>query len=170
MKKAVILLIMFFTVICNINSETFYVYVEEIYNDEEMNISPPAKDSLLDNMFELGHIVFDDVQGEGDVNWQNEAFERIIGKALFGGAGFCFLVKISSHGELINNEDFMSIETEADYYCIELKTARIISQGSINMDNFYKEEEINKEDLGYLLGNELSYILDNVYKEYIVQL
>lgn len=170
MKKAVLLLIMFFATGFNLYTETLYVYLEETYNDEEVNISPPAKESLLDNLFDMGHIVFDDVQGEGDINWKNEAFENIIGKALFGGARLLFLVRISSHGEIKNNDECVSIESEAEYYCIDLKIARIISRGNINMDNFQKEGEIDKKKLGYLLGNELSYIIDNVYKDYIVHL
>jgi len=169
MKKALLLVIMILALISNLYSETFYIYVEETYNGEEPSICSPAKESLLDGLFELGHIAFDDIEGEGDINWNNEAFDSIINKGLYGGARILFLVNISSHSE-INDDDMLSIVSTAEYYCIDLRIAKIIDFGSINMDNFYKEEQINQEELGFLLGSELSYIVDTVYKEYIVQL
>ncbi len=169
MKKALLLLIMVLALISNLYSETFYIYVEETYNGEEPSVYPPAKESLLDGLFELGHIAFDDVEGEGDINWNNEAFDSLIRKGLFGGARILFIVNISSYSE-INDDDKVSIAATAEYYCIDVRIAKIIARGSINMDNFYKEEQINQEELGFLLGSELSYIVDTVYKEYIVQL
>ena len=168
MKKVFVLLIMIMAIITNLYSETIYIYVEETYNNEEPSISSPAKDGLLDGLFELGHIVFDDVQGEGEINWDNAVFDGLVGKALYGGARFLFLVNIASYGE-VNDDNMISLELAAEYYCIDLRIVKIIARGSLNLDNFYKENEISREELGFSLGNELSFIVDNVYKEYIIE-
>ncbi len=168
MRKVFVLLIMIIIIITNLYSENIYIYVEETYNNEEPSISSPAKNGLLDGLFELGHIVFDDIQGEGEINWDNEVFDGLVGKAAYGGARFLFVVKIATYGE-VNDDNMMSMESIAEYYYIDVRIVQIIAHGSINMDNFYKENEINREELGFSLGSELSFIVDAVYKEYIIE-
>ena len=142
------------------SGETLFVYLEETPNSVGL-YEMPVREGLMSGLFERDHVVFDDVRPAYNVNWQSHGFKQLINSAADGGASILVAVKVTYRFTPLRDE-LKTIDGTARFYCYEVEEERLISHGTVRSDNAGREQEVDREGLGILLGEELSVEIDRV--------
>ena len=112
-------------------------------------------------MFDLNHIVFDNVRPSYRVRWKTAEFKELIHTAADGGAQFLVAARVT----LLSSPYKKAIErlnSSVQYYCYEVKREILVGRGVLTRNNWGREIEINEEKLGLLLGQDLSLEIDRI--------
>jgi hypothetical protein len=148
------------------SSETFFVYLQEADNQEATAESGfPVREGLFGGLFDLNHIVFDDVRANYRIGWSKGEFKKLINTAADGGANYLVAVRVTNQSTPFK-EDVARIKSSVHYYCFEVKKELLIGCGELKRDNWGREQEINQERLGQLLGQDLSLEIDRICRDY----
>jgi hypothetical protein len=153
-------------------ADTFFVYLETAAPQPMSQPAPdgvvsglPVKEGLFDGLFDLKHVVFDNVRPEYTVGWKSAEFEELFETAAGGGAHFMVAAKVSLLSSPYN-ETVSRLQSSVQYYCYEVKREVLVGSGILTRDNRGSEEELDGEQLGLLLGQDLSLEIDRICSLY----
>ncbi len=156
-------------------ADTFFIYLERSDSspvDTTAPLSPngavsgmPVKEGLFDGLFDLNHIVFDDVRPNYRVHWKLAEFKELIDAAADGGAHYLVVARVTLLSAPFA-EDLKRLESTVQYYCYEVKREVLVGRGELTRNNWGRESELNEEKLGLLLGRDLSVEIDRICSNY----
>ena len=170
MGRVLVFCLLSVTVSVSLSAETFFIHFEETdsYPTETADTSSPydasphhsgmvngfaVKEGLFNGLFDLNHIVFDDVRPNYRVRWKTAEFKELIDAAADGGAQYLVAARVTF---------LSSLKSSVHYYCYEVKREVLVGRGVLTRNNWGREVELNEEKLGLLLGQDLSFEIDRI--------
>lgn len=120
-----------------------------------------VKEGLFNGLFDLNHIVFDNVRPSYRVRWQTAEFKELIHTAADGGAQYVVAAKVT-HLSSPYKKAVERLKSTVQYYCYEVKREVLVGRGVLTRNNWGREIELNEEKLGLLLGQDLSFEIDRI--------
>ena len=169
--RVIIFFILFLLLICGgLYSGTFFVYVEEISRDKVLGTFSYVKEGLLEGLFDLNHVVFDDAKRTFGVDWDEKDFENLVEVAVLGGAVFVVAVKVTKTAveKPEVRDETTRLERIAEYYYIEVDSKKLIGSGRLVYNDRDQDISVNEETIDFMAGEEISYQIESIWREYFV--
>jgi len=178
MRRILVFCLLSGTMSVLLSADTIFIYLERtnMHQNEAADATSPynssphhggtvngftVKEGLIDGLFDLNHIVFDDVRPSYAVGWKTAEFKELIHTAADGGAQFLVAARVT----FLSSPYKKAIErlnSTVQYYCYEVKREILVGRGVLTRNNLGRELELNEEKLGLLLGQDLSFEIDRI--------
>ncbi|MBN1412877.1 MAG: hypothetical protein JW969_18700 [Spirochaetales bacterium] len=169
MKRTVLLLIIYIFSF-PLFADTFFVFSCEKINGELDTYPYMVKEGILDNLFEEGHIIFDDGVNNCELSIENrDEMDKIFKTAVSGGARYIIVLFADTKREKLANK-LERYESRCEYYLFDIKTRNCIGKGDLGSDNIGKEENIKGDTLLFTLGGDIAGKISLLYSSYIAGL
>jgi len=178
MGRVLVFCLLFCTMTVLLSGDTFFIYLEDAgnYPKDAIDTTSPynssahhggtlngftVKEGLFSGLFDLNHIVFDNVKPSYRVRWKTAEFKELIHTAADGGAQFLIAARVTLLSSPYKNA-FVRLNSSVQYYCYEVKREILVGRGVLTRNNWGREIELNGEKLGLLLGQDLSFEIDRI--------
>jgi hypothetical protein len=167
MKKLVCKAYLFLSIVISppLFAGTFFLYIEETCNGERGLFLTQAREGLFDSFFESGHIIFDDLSDSGKgTRLVSKNITAPLAAARLGGADYLIALAIESTIEKKTSAGKKAdedISSRCTFLLYEVGTGRLVCQGSRSLENKGREDEFDRNKLGFELGREVASSLEN---------
>jgi hypothetical protein len=158
-KKALLGFVLMFLGLSLLSAGTVFVYIEESCNGERGFFLKRTRDGLFDQLYESGHIIFDDMSDKGIANrYSGEDFAIPLAAARKGGADFLIALSIDSTVKKVSGEPKApeKIDSHCRFLLLEVGTGRRLAQGEFVLNNDGQEATLDRDKLGLELGHEIA--------------
>lgn len=139
-------------------AETYMLLVETTL-DGEADPSPPAVEGLMSALFESGQVSFDCGPYSPQADWQNLRFPEPLEIAFQGGAHYLATVRLQARTLPVEDGSPPAFAVQARFQLWKPPEGALLGEGSLELDNRSREEELPYEALllraGELAAGEL---------------
>ena len=140
-------------------AETYMLLVETTLDGEADPSPPAAVEGLMSALFESGQVSFDCGPYSPQADWQNLQFREPLEIAFQGGAHYLATVRLQARTLPVEDASPPAFAVQARFQLWKPPEGALLGEGSLELDNRTREEELPYEALllraGELAAGEL---------------